>query len=209
MRKLGKSLVAALFAIALLVACTDQPAPTESSAVDTPTLNWMNNPGAINLRVFRGETHWVNSWTDPNNGLRATHTTVPIGTETDCGLLEEGDPREFQDVGIVNPDDPFSSWIHEVVKGEVFIIVRDLSQDGDCFGAALVAEGWGDFLYHVNDVFGNRPERTNAVAWGFKGHGVLTTPDGGTMIYNGHLRWTATSPNAGKIKVTSVTVNIH
>lgn len=200
---------ALLFMAALAVGCTEQNAPTASDeTLANLQLDFTNNPDNGNVRIFRGETHFVACWSDATNGLRACHGTLPLGggTEPDCGLQEEGDPIEFQDVGIFNPDDPFSSWIHEVVKGEVFITVRDLNQPGDCFGAKLVAEGWGDFMYVDNDIFGIGPEGNNANAWKFQGRGALETPDGSSVEYKGHahFRW-----NEQDLKVTSAKVDVR
>jgi hypothetical protein len=117
---------------------------------------------------------------DPNN---------PPPTETDCGLQEAGDLIEFQDVGVFNPDDPFSSWIHEIVKGETWVTVRDLNTPGECFGAALVAEGWGQFMYVDNDAFGSG-EGGNVNTWKFAGHANdLTAPDGSRVKYSGHIQF--------------------
>ncbi len=207
MNRLGTFLTASACVAGLVVACTD--GPTETATMLSPVFDWTNNPDNGNIRIFRGETHWVSCWSDAENGLRACHGTLPLGggTEPDCGLQQEGDLIEFQDVGIFNPDDPFSSWIHEVVKGEVFITVRDLNQPGDCFGAKLVAEGWGQFMYADNDIFGIGPEGNNANAWKFQGNSnSLIAPDGSRVNYNGHahLRW-----NEQDLKVTSLKVDVH
>lgn len=195
--------------LALFVAASCQEAPVEPAAdqVAGITFNWLNNPDNGNPRIFRGETHWISCWSDSENGLRACHGTLPLGggSEPDCGLQEEGDLIEFQDVGIFNPDDPFSSWIHEVVKGDVWITVRDLNTPGTCFGAALVAEGWGRFMYVDNDIFGTTVNNTNT--WKFRGHGNLTAPDGSRVNYNGHIKLMF-GPNVPG-RINSAVVNAH
>jgi len=205
-------LLPAALASVLLVACADQTPvePASSSSATTPSFDWTNNPDIANPRIYRDETHWASCWTDPDNGYRACHSTVPLGggTEPDCGLQAEGDPIEYQDVGLYDPDDLFSSWIHEIVKGDVFITIRDLNTPGDCFGSALVAEGWGTFMYVDNDIFGVGPEGENANAWRFKGQSnSLTAPDGSTVGYAGHIGWRETA--AGDFDRTSVIVNVH
>ncbi|HSM16550.1 MAG TPA: hypothetical protein VK845_06070, partial [Gemmatimonadales bacterium] len=89
---------------------------------------------------------------------------------------------------------------------EVFITIRDLTQAGDCFDSALVAEGWGQFLHTDNDIYGVGPDDKNANSWGFQGHGQLTAPDGSTVMYNGHLRLTYN--NSVGLRGTAM-VNVH
>lgn len=201
MRYLRFALLPLVFA-----ACTERApvAPIE----DGPAFNWMNNTDVANPRIFRGETDYLACWSDATNGLRACHATVPLGggTEPDCGLQEVGDPIGFQDIGTYNPDDPFSSWIHETVTGPVFITVRDQTQPGECFGNLLVAQGWGNFRYVDNDIFGVGEGDRNANSWGFSGHGALTTPDGGTVQYDGSIHYVY---NQTIFKLTSAKVAVH
>lgn len=183
------------FVLVAFLGCSDLTSPTTPSdapAVGTETAlgKWDNNPDNGNPRIWRGPVHWATSWTDPGTGLRATHTTVPLGdpVETDCGLLELIDPIAHQDV-IFDPEDPTAGRVIHVVDDELWIIVRDVTQPGDCFGAKLIAEGYGDFHSNDNDVFFSVENNTNT--WGHSGHGLLTTPDGGTLRYNGHIRFQA------------------
>lgn len=195
----------------LIAACSQEPvAPTSQQVSTGPSYNWMNNPDNGNPRIFRGEGFFGVCWTDPSNGLRACHLTFPLGggEYPDCGLEEDSDPIEFQDVGIFNPDDPFSSWLHRVVKGPVFITVRDLNQAGACAGAALVAEGWGEFRSQDNNVF-NSDLGGNTNAWRFAGNSNdLRAPDGSRFVYNGLWNFTFNN-NTGEQKVLSSTVNLH
>lgn len=172
--------------LAGLTACDGQP-PTASVE---PQLNWMNNPDNGNIRIARFQEHFATSWTDPRNGLRATHTTVPLGN---CGPQVELDPLDVQDVGLfIDGDEFFLSWLHRNMTGRLWVIVRDPSQPGTCFGNKLIAEGWGEMHYTDNDVFGAGPDDQNANAWGFAGRGTLTTPQGTQVRYNGHARFTFT-----------------
>lgn len=186
-----------ILALVLLASlgCNDITSPVERG--DSPSLSsestqakWDNNPG--NLRVYRDPVgFFAASWTDPETGLRATHTTVPLGAPgaNDCGLLDLIDPVDHQDV-LVGPDPSFDGGrIIHVIDDELWIIVRDLTQPGDCFGAKLVAEGPGDFHGNDNDV--SFTVNNNDNTWGFSGHGNLTTPDGGSLRYNGHVRFIA------------------
>jgi hypothetical protein len=167
----------------------------------------LNNPDNGNPRIFRSETNFGTCWTDAENGLRACHATFPLGggSEPDCGLQEGGDMIEWQQVGDIDPDDFFSSFVHTVIKGEVFITVRDLNEPGACFGSALVAEGSGRFQYNDNDAFGTVVNNTNA--WKFRGNGKLTAPDGSEVMYNGHIVFQFTP--AGDFRVRSAVVNAH
>ena len=182
-----KCIPATLLLLAGLAACDGQP-PT--SVVDRPELNWMNNPDNGNVRIARFQEHFAASWTDPRNGLRATHTTFPLGN---CGPQVELDPLDVQDVGLfIDGDEFFLSWLHRNSKGRLWVIVRDPSQAGTCFGNKLIAEGWGEMHYTDNDLFGTGPDDKNANAWGFGGRGTLVTPQGKQVRYSGHARFTFT-----------------
>lgn len=172
-----------------LVACDRQPtAPLEETS---PAFNWINNPYTGNLRITRFMDGFAACWSDATNGLRACHSTVPLGdgTETDCGPQAVLDPVPFQWVGVIDPIDFFSSWIHQNARGKVWITVRDLTQPGACFGSRLIAEGWGTAQNNDNDLFGAAPDDKNANAWRFAGRGALTTPAGAAVSYTGHIQF--------------------
>lgn len=177
-----------------LTACDRQPAAPATE--DTPSLNWMNNPDNGNIRIARFQEHFAFSWTDPRNGLRATHTTFPIpfmdAPETDCGPQEELTPLDVQDVGLIDAIDLFASQIRRNMEGPLWVIIRDVNQAGSCYGNRLIAEGWGEMHYSDNDLFGAGPEDNNANAWGFGGKGTLVTPQGEQVRYSGHARFTFT-----------------
>ncbi|MDH3292501.1 MAG: hypothetical protein OEO20_17115 [Gemmatimonadota bacterium] len=190
----------------LLIACTDtQPvAPIE----DGPVFNWMNNPDNGNFKVYRAEFDWINCWTDAENGLRVCQGTVPLGggSEPDCGLQQDEAPASYQDVGTYVGDVP-ESWLHAHMQGDAWITVRDENTPGDCFGDALVAEGWGRMSSNDNDVFGT-DDGANANTWRFRGQGKLTAAaDGSRVMYNGH--WQIVCWPTGECNVTSSVVNLH
>jgi hypothetical protein len=181
-------------------------------------MNWMNNPENGNVRIERFEEEFATSWTDPRNGLRATHTTFPIpfmgAAEPDCGPQAELDPLDVQDVGLfIVGDEFFLSWLRRNEKGGLWVIIRDVNQPGDCYGNKLIAEGPGAMHYTDNDLFGVQEGDNNANAWGFGGSGVLTTPDGQKLRYSGHARFTA-GPQLDEdgfpiFKHASFLVNVH
>jgi len=144
-------------------------------------------------QVIRYQDHLANSWTDGSSSLRATHTTFAIpfmgAPEPDCGPQEDLPLIDFKQVGVVDPVDFFASELHIQGGGEVWIIVRDLSQPGDCYGVTLVAEGPGTIKYLDNDAFGVSPEEHQANSWGFVASGTLTTPDGRTLLYQGNSHY--------------------
>ena len=189
-----------------LSACDRQPvAPSDPEA---PAYNWMNNPDVGNIRITRFEEGFIACWSDATNGLRACHSTIPLGDGTlSCGPQAVLDPIQVQQVGLIDELDFFASWLHHNTKGTVWITVRDLTQPGDCAGNRLVAEGWGTVHYTDNDLFGTAPGDRNANAWGFIASGKLTAPDGETVGYTGqtHLRVN----NAVGFKETSARVSIH
>lgn len=186
---MSKQTLSILSLLMVLVSCDRQPvAPLDGG---TPDYNWMNNPYNGNLRITRFEDGFIACWSDATNGLRACHSTVPLGdgTETDCGPQSVLDPVPFQWVGVIDPIDFFASWLHQNARGTVWITVRDLTQPGVCFGNRLVAEGWGTAQNNDNDLFGVAPGDKNANAWRFAGRGTLTTPAGAAVGYHGHIQF--------------------
>jgi hypothetical protein len=169
----------------------------------------MNNPYNGNLRITRFKDGFAACWSDAANGLRACHSTVPLGdgTEADCGPQALLDPIPFQWVGVIDPVDFFASWIHQNARGTVWITVRDLTEPGVCFGNKLVAEGWGTVKNNDNDLLGTAPGDKNANAWGFGGRGTLTTPAGGTIGYDGHIRFVFS--NAAGFKELGARVSVN
>jgi hypothetical protein len=148
-------------------------------------------------QVIRFQDHFATSWTDANSSLRATHTTFPIPfgeePEPDCGPQADLAKIDFKQVGVVDPVDFFASELHVKASGPVWVIVRDLSQPGDCYGVKLIAEGPGTIRYLDNDWFGQNPEEPQANSWGFSASGTLTTPDGRTLTYQGFSHYVVTS----------------
>ena len=172
-----------------------------------PAFSFSNNPDNGNPRVHRYQDEFAVSWTDPVSNLRATHWSSRFLEQPGCGSFEGGGPIAFQEVGLVDLEDLFASQIRANVMGDVWIIVRDLNQPGDCFGAALVAEGWGSVHYTDNDIFGLGPDQPNTNAWGYTARGVLTSPDGNAVGYSGHLRIAVTG--AGALATARPTINLH
>jgi hypothetical protein len=184
-----------IFALAAVVSFTvacggDSPTQPPTSLATGPAQD------GGSFRIERFQTDFAFSWTDPKNGLRATHTTRPIPfmgqPELDCGPQEQLDLIDGQEVGLTDFDDLFASWIHANLDGRLWVIVRDVTQPGDCYGAKLVAEGWGYIRYTDNDVFGVGDEDNNANAWGYSARGSLTTPSGAIVGYTGNFRATVT-----------------
>jgi len=187
--------------------CAESPTSTESAALDAPTLNWMNNPDNGNPRIFRYEDHLATSWTDPKTGLRATHTTFPIGNEPDCGPQGLLEPLDRQDVGAEDLNDFLASWFHSNAKGEVWVIVRDVNAAGDCYGNELVGQGTAAFHYTDNDVFSPFSNtRNNVNAWGFTAQGTVTTVGGEELKYTGQMH-AVYDPQ--KDEVISRTAKVH
>lgn len=198
MRKLAFILVPLV-----VLACEREPV---APAQEAPAFDFMNNPDNGNVRIYRvADNDFAVAWTDPRTNLRATHWSNRFVVTPGCGDFEGG-PASRQEVGLFLPDDMFASQLRVNEKGPVWIIVRDLNQAGDCFGAKLVAEGWGQAHYTDNDAFFIGPEQPNANAWGFTGEGALTAPDGSTRRYAGHLRFTVTNDGTFRVERPQVTI---
>ena len=178
-----------------------------ATAPPAPAFDFSNNPDNGNPRVFRYQDEFGVAWTDPGSGLRVTHWSTRFLVEPGCGDFEGRGPIAFQQVGLLDLADIFASQLRVNAMGDVWVIVRDLNQPGNCFGAALVAEGWGSIHYTDNDAFGLGPNQPNANAWGYIGDGVLTTPTGGTVRYSGHLRIAFTG--AGELATARPTINLR
>ncbi len=192
------------------VSCDQQPAsPTADQVVaEAPAFNWMNNPDNGNIKVYRDAFDFIACWTDPENGLRACHGTVPLGdgTETDCGLQQAEAPVSYQDVGFLNEDDLFDNELKAHYQGEVWITIRDTNAAGDCFENALVAEGWGKVRVNDNDVFGVEEDDPSVNVWSFKAQGKLMAVGGEQLGYNGLAHFSFS--NAAGWKENTL-VNLH
>jgi hypothetical protein len=201
----------ALFMVSVLLvvpACEREPVALADAEILASS--WMNNPDNGNPRISRFEGEAIFCWSDAENGLRACHSTIPLGEgdEADCGPQEVLDPVEVQDVGLFDTNvDFFVNWLRRNAKGQVWITVRDETQPGTCFDNELIAEGWGEFHINDNDVFGTLPDDHNANAWGFRAQGRLTTPEGGTVAYNGHLHFRFN--NAAGFQEIAPQVSVH
>ncbi|HSM17007.1 MAG TPA: hypothetical protein VK845_08455 [Gemmatimonadales bacterium] len=199
----------ALVVGALVVACAE-PTPTdpaETTSVAGPSFNWMNNPDNGNFKIYRDAFDWINCWSDAENGLRVCQGTVPLGggSEPDCGLQQDEAPASYQDVGFYVGEVP-ESWLHALMQGDAYITIRDENTAGDCFGDALVAQGWGRMSSNDNDVFGTG-DGANANTWRYRGHGVLTAIDGSQVMYNGH--WQIVCWTTGACELLSSKVDLH
>ena len=201
MRKLLLTLVPLLF----LAACDREPAGPNLEAVQpTPAFDWMNNPANGNLNVYREAVGLRACWTDPDNGLRVCHATYPIGATTSaCDIQSESDPISLQIVGAWVHE--YSEFLHAVEKGNTYVVIRDTRTPGDCYGNALVAQGWGRFVYTDNDIAGGGVN--NANAWMNRGHGVLEAPDGNRVAYNGHFQLQFSESQG--LRLLSAKVDVH
>jgi hypothetical protein len=180
--------IVAVFALFVVTSCEQQPVdPIDEHAVaEAPSFDWMNNPDNGNEKVYRSyEDFIICIGFDNAPDLRACHSNIPLGdgTETDCGLQQAEAPTSYQDVGTLNEDNFFDNDFRKIQKGDVWVTIRDLSQPGDCFGDALVAEGWAKFVGTDNDIFGSGDDpHTNS--WSNKFEGKLMTPGGDEVSYS-------------------------
>jgi len=208
---MSKHAVIILSLFMALTSCGREPvAPVPS---DGTAFNWMNNPDGGSVRISRVEEGFIACWSDgaadAATGLRACHSTFPLGGDTpdpDCGPQEKLDPIQIQRVGIEEAD-LFTSWLRQNAKGVLWITVRDLNQPGTCFGSRLVAEGWGTFHNNDNDLFGTAPGDKNANAWRLAAQGRLLTPTKRIVTYNGHLHFVFNNSVGFKELSAQVAVN--
>lgn len=158
----------------------------DQAVAEAPAFDWMNNPDNGNEKVYRSYEDFILCiGFDNAPDLRACHSNIPLGdgTESDCGLQEAEAPTSYQDVGTLNEDNFFDNDFHKIQMGDVWVTIRDVSQPGECFGDALVAEGWAKFVGTDNDIFGAGDD-THTNSWSNKFVGTLMTPDGDEVSYN-------------------------
>lgn len=204
--------IAVLAFLALSAACTDQATAPQPQASPTLASSFMNNPDNGNPRIWRGSNdEYGLSWTDPSNGLRASHWT--FHAVEGCGETPDGGSIDFQEVVREDFDDFFASRLILNAMGKVWIRIRDLNTPGDCFGAKFVASGWGTLHLNDNDEISGYPgnPRHNANAWSFRAQGTLTTPDGRKVQYSGymHYTWLGLDAGYGNFQVENFKVSVH
>ena len=201
----------ALLALFVAVSCDQtlvEPAADQAVA-EAPAFNWTNNPDNGNFKVYRDAFDHVSCWSDEESGLRACHGTIPLGAEPepDCGLQQAEAPLSYQDVGWLDPDDDFCDYdIKAHQQGAVWITIRDENMAGECFGNALVAEGWGKIRINDNDACGQEEDDPSANVWSFRAQGKLTAVGGETVNYNGLAHYSWSNAVGWKEKVF---VNVH
>ena len=199
----------AVLALFVAVSCDQQPVePAGDQVASEATFDFMNNPDNGNPRVDRWEDYWRFCWSDADSEYRyrVCHVSYPWegGPPQACDISELGPPLSTQDIGDWDVNNP---WIHTLVKGETWTVIRDTYLEGDCHGNVEVASGWGRFMVLDNDIFGTAEGDNNANTWQFKGNGQLMTPGGEKVAYNGKLHFLYS--NAGGFKVLQETVNVH
>lgn len=169
--------LAAAFSLvaALVVACSQQNAPTATSEAPThPQFNFTNNPDAGPI-IVRGQTVFAVFWVDPKREISAV---VGVDIVEFCSGVIDFDLSDFQDH--IPPGD--ATRIMEIVQGDD---VRASAWPFDFFDCDLflsetpLAEGLVDLRSTDNDllVFLD-PENRNHNAFGFNVHGA----------FNGHER---------------------
>ena len=178
----------ALFAL-IAVSCDQQPVEPPTGEVSTEaSFDFLNNPDNGNPRIWRGEDYWRFCWSDADSDYRdrVCHVSYPWpgGPPQACDIPDVGPALSHQDVGDWDTDNP---RILHVIKGDTWVTIRDTWEEGDCYGNAEVASGWGKFMVLDNDVFGIAEGDNNANTWQYKGTGTLMTPGGQKVSYNGKL----------------------
>jgi hypothetical protein len=144
----------------------------------------MNNEDNGNPQIWRFNSQtWAVVWYNQDLTLGALHTTYPV--PTGCGATGPVEPMDIQEVRRLDQAD-MERFIRNVQNNSIRIIVGDVTTPGSCFGFTMVAHGTG-FIRSTDSDYDPYPEQKNANAWGFRAHGALTSPAGGTVMYNGHF----------------------
>jgi len=199
-----------VLALFVAVSCDQQPAsPTTDQAVaEAPAFNWMNNPDNGNFKVYRDAFGLRICWEGPDSSLRVCHATFPYEVpEPDCDLQQNEAPLSYQDVGYLDPAADFCDYdLKSQQQGAVWITIRDTNTAGECFGDALVAEGWGKIRINDNDACGQEPDDPSVNVWSFRAQGKLTAVGGERVVYNGLAHYSLSNVAGWK---ENVFVNVH
>lgn len=184
----------ALAAGALLVACAEQPIPTEGPAVDSPLFSFSNNPDNGNPRILRFNNLATFLIVDDETNLFSLQAGRDAPFNFNAGeRCGEVTALSFEDVQRIlhDPDDPVSAMINETRQGrDIFIHVFQgpFSEVTDCDDmlSRLLAQGRGNFTNTDNDVLIFLRPHNNVNAFGFTAHSNdLELIGGGRAMYNG------------------------
>lgn len=193
-----RRLLAALALGAVVVACSEQ-ATSPSRRTPVIAANFMNNSDGGGPWIARYEYgNWNFTWANPEWTIRAWHTTFPLSEVLPPGSWSDGacgpatatsGMMHQQEISHWDPShtDPPARYIENGFVTDVWIVLEDLTRDGPCSGGLrggrLIASGWGRVHYNDNDV----QNVTGHNSWSLKADGILTTPDGDSLTYNGHI----------------------
>jgi hypothetical protein len=215
----------ALVAAALLAACTEQNAPTETTRTIEPKFDISNAPGESGLHVIRGGI-FLEYWLirDPEAGL-----AVALGSADGFPICGESFTEErFLDIMFIgsradperDPDEPDALLagllMQALLKGEeIFATVYSLEGEftDDCdflLNGTKLAEGTVRMVGTDNDFNAFvRGEPIRADAFGFTAHGIVNLTGGGTARLNATDREVFFPPDEVKVTTTISLIPIH
>ena len=192
------SLIAAALTCALVSACGDAAAPTESGVA--PNFRTDRNEGGPGALVTGGELPFTFFFTDPASGLGIVAGLTPESLPGFCA--GEDVDRETSIVkDVVRPNRSIMS--HEKAKKVTIMVFLDDDQDL-CDGSTPFAVGTGNFMTHDNDFF-TSGTRTNS--FGFRLSGQVTEVDGEqhrvSAVFEGNVN------RDGEVRVTRRGITLH
>jgi hypothetical protein len=204
----------AVLALGAVVAACSEQATSPSPRTPAIAANFMNNSDGGGPLIARYEyNNWSFAWFNPQRTIRAFHTTYPLSWDLDaawddaaCGPTRTtSGMMRVQEISHWDPShpDPLTRYINNGFVTDVWISLVDMTGVGPCWGGRLMASGWGRVHFNDNDV----RNVTGHDSWSLKADGILTTPDGDSLRYNGHIHgvWKATTGNWDYEKL----INVH
>ncbi len=195
---------------AVVAACSEQ---TTSPRPRTPAVaaDFTNNLDNGNPRIIRfGESWW---WVYFEDGpYQAWHVSEPGVVGLDPAQCWDG-TYYLTDEQLVahNQVEWWNGLVNAHDLGTIWVVVYDTSKPGPCHGHAVVGMGPATLKVQTNDYmvafYGYDVGADRAVSVSFEAEGVLTTPAGGTVRYNGHLHFV--TDRAGNWKSSSEQIVVH
>jgi hypothetical protein len=160
----------AALAGALILACGEQPAPSEP--VTTPPLSFradrsLDRPGA---RVFRFNDLFFWVIVDAERGLTTVLGATPEEHLAACqsGLV----PEEVSILAVLRPDSSQKVLVTDREMGVTVWPAASFDICGELMAVPFLAGGTARFRYVDNDAFGSR---TRGNAYGVRAHGTVTS----------------------------------
>jgi hypothetical protein len=203
MKPLFVSLVCCVILSFTLMACSDNPAPTESATVSTQSvavpLAKTAGPGAW---VFRYQDVLCEGWVVPDEGIMFTWGVNDLGLLLSSGWVAAAEMVDVKDVLLPNADPTLRRLLDKAINKDATIYVWDISSwEGTFFSTiakhAPIATGVGKLSWLDTDELADGLGSQNTDVFGWKANGVLLGVDGRThtLKFTNKIMWKSSDPD--------------